>query len=577
MTYEELKNKVIYHSHLYYDLSAPEISDADFDKLYDNLLDVERKQGWASYDSPTNHVGGLAGKIVHPFKLYSLKKVYNAEEVEPTFKVQTPKIDGANLSLIYNTKLKRALTRGDGEKGEDVTTLAKTIKNIPKIIESLYGEMVILGECVTDKNVENYRNYVSGALGLKSVEEFEQRNILFIAHDWLGVDLDYTTRMNFLRAYGFTTVLDDVAKSYPQDGLVFRVNSHEDEVKLGYTSKYPRFAVALKEREVETAITTLQEVQWSVGRTGTVNPTGVISPVVLEDATITRVTLHNMQMIEDNNLGIGDTIEIERAGGVIPKFLRVIEHAEHNLKVTKEHAEKAINAATYRDGPKLVLVDKNSEVNSRLLEHFINTIGIKGLGPANIKKMGLTHPEDLYIDQDWNQLGVVGAKIQQEIERSKSQAYETVLAAIGIPSVGKASAKLIALHIPKFKDLKNIEKTQIKGIGPTTIKAVLAWLEENNDWVTNLPVQLEAVDDVMRFIPTTRKICITGTLDIKRSELESILENRGFAISSSVTKDCYALIHSGDTSSSKYVKAKQQGIRLIDYFQNRTDVLLGNF
>ena len=226
-------------------------------------------------------------------------------------------------------------------------------------------------------------------------------------------------------------------------------------------------------------------VEWTIGRTGTVNPTGIIEPVTLDDAVLRRVTLHNIGIIEDHNLGLGDMIEIERAGGVIPKFLRVVEHSIHNQKVTKLTAERAIGSLTKRDGPRLVVTDKGNINSVKVLEHFIKTLEIKGLGPASVKKMGLTHPVDLYDHQDWENLGANGAKVEAEIERTKTKPYDIVLASLGIPGVGKRAAKLIIPHIPAFRNLRDIETTTIKGIGPSTIESILAWLDDNEDWQHN--------------------------------------------------------------------------------------------
>ena len=579
MNYEQLKNTVLKHSRSYYDLSVSEISDAEWDKLYDKLEAVEQAQGWRDSDSPTLKVGGKAGKVKHPFKLYSLRKEYELEAIEKDFDVITPKIDGANLSLIYKRgKLKLALTRGDGEMGENVTHLAVEITNIPNKIDTEIELLVVNGECLTDKPVENYRNYVSGALGLKSAKEFKEREIIFVAHDSLGLEMNYTTRMSILANMGFFTVLEEKAKDYPQDGLVYRINDYKKCQRLGYTSKYPRFAVALKEREAETAITTLQDVLWVIGRTGTVNPTGVITPVILDDATISRVTLHNIGIIEQHGLGLGDTIEIERAGGVIPKFLRVIEHSKHGIKITQSHAEKTVGTSTKRDGPRLLVKDKNNVNATKVLEHFIKTIDIKGLGPANIKKMGLLHPVDLFEDNDWDKLGAIGPNIEAEIERAKTKPYELVLASLGITGVGKRAAKLIVSKIPSFKRLRDVATVDIKGVGPSTIDSILSWLDENEDWVFTLPLKLEQNVTVEDIIGTeSRKVCITGKLDMTRNELASILESKGFKITSTVTKDCYALITAGDNSSSKFKKATTLDVKIVDYWSSKKEVLVGNF
>jgi DNA ligase (NAD+) len=579
MTYDELKTLVQKHCNLYYNLSAPEISDAEFDKLYDRLEATEAAQGWIAYDSPTIKIGGLAGKVTHPFKLYSLKKVYDIDEVDPSFDVKTPKIDGANLTLVYiRGKLKLALTRGNGEMGDNITYLAQHISNIPKSINTIYDKVVINGECVTDNNVENFRNYVSGALGLKSEKEFKDRNIKFIAHDMLGVAMNYTNRITIIQNMGFLTVQDKEVDKYPKDGIVYRINDFKKCQDLGYTSKYPRFAVALKPREANTVVTSLQDVIWVIGRTGTVNPTGIIEPVVIEDATISRVTLHNIGIIEEHNLGLGDLIEIERAGGVIPKFLRVVKHSAHNVKITQKHAEQAINLPLMRDGPKLVVKDKSNINHTKILEHFVKTLEIKGLGPANIAKMELSHPLEVFTTNNWSKLGVNGSKIEDELEKAKNKPYELVLAALGIPGVGKSVAKLIVQKIPAFYNLKDIQYTDIKGIGPATIDSILTWLEENEEWVMLLPLQLEQSITVDSLLKTSgRKVCVTGKLDMTRNDIAEHLEKLGFKVTSTVTKDCYALITAGDTTSSKYEKAKQLGINIIDYWASKKDVLAGTF
>jgi len=577
MNYKELKELIQKHNQAYYDNSASVISDSEYDQLYDKLEAMEKAQGWRDHDSPTSIVGGAAGKVTHPYKLYSLRKVYDLEEVDKFMTIKLPKIDGANLSLIYKRgKLVMALTRGNGEQGTDVTHLAEFLKGAPAKIETHYDEIVINGECVTDNEVENYRNYVSGALGLDSPTEFAQRNIKFIAHDWLGININYIARIKVLQYMGFYTVLDEESWDYPQDGVVYRTDSWEQEQQLGWTSKYPKFAVALKEREAETAVTTLLGVEWTIGRTGTVNPTGIIEPVVLDDAKLSRVTLHNIGIIEEHNLGLGDQILIERAGGVIPKFLRVVEHSIHNQKITKLTAERAIGSTTKRDGPRLMVSDKGNINTIKVLEHFIKTLDIKGLGPASVKKLGLSHPVDIFDYPDWDLLGANGIKVQAEVERTKTKPYDLVLASLGIPGVGKRAAKLIVTKIPAFRNLRDIETTYIKGIGPSTIESILSWLDDNESWVENLPLQLEQNVQVEEILVTRKKVCITGKLDMTRNQLASILEEKGFQVTSTVTKDCYALV-AGDTTSSKYKKAMTIGVNVLDYWSSKKEVLSGNF
>ena len=575
MNYHQLKNYVLEHSRNYSDLSTSRISDAEWDKVYEQLEKMETAQGWRDSDSPTLKVGGAAGKIRHPYALYSLRKVYEKSEIEPFMDVRTPKIDGTNLTLIYkNGKLHLALTRGNGDRGDDVTSLAAEISNLPNRITTDHAQVVINGECVTDNDVDNFRNYVSGALGLKSPFEFRQRNIQFIAHDILSWNMNYLKKIEVLKNMGFFNVMDDEAWEYPCDGIVYRCNDWRKCRELGYTSKYPRFAVALKTREIETAETILQEVLWTVGRTGVVAPTAVVKPVILDDATISRVTLHNIEQIENHNLGLGDRIEIERAGGVIPKFLRVLEHSTHNIKINQEHAEHTLGYKLRRDGPRLF---SNTVNTSKVVEHFIKTLEIKGLGPASIKKMGFVHPADLFDDPEWDILGANGAKVIEEIERAKTKPYSLVLASFGIHTVGKRAAKLIVSHIPEFKNLRDIGYEDIKGVGPVMVQSVLTWLDENEEWVEQLPLQLKEEISVTEVLQESKKICITGKMDMTRNQLADHLQQYGYKNTSSVTKDCYALIVSDDNASSKYKKAQQLGVRIVNYWQNKTAVLNGDF
>ena len=581
MNYQELKTLVKHHCYLYYDVNQPELSDEDFDKLYDTLEDMEDFQGWADFDSPTRYVGGKPGKVKHMYKLYSLKKVYDKEEVDTSFTVVTPKIDGANVTLYYfDGELRLALTRGDGEFGEDVTALIRTVTNIPRKLATNTKELVVNGECVTDNEVSNFRNYVSGALGLDSVEEFKTREIKFIAHDWLGIDINYKARMEVVKSAGFNTVFDsDLCSKYPQDGVVYRLDSYKESINLGWTSKYPRFAVALKPRGVTTKQTQLQNVIWVVGRTGTVNPVGIVSPVTLDDAIITRVTLHNIGIIEDNDLALGDIIEIERAGGVIPKFLRVVERTLTNTKITASNAEEQLGVKTYREGPKLYCEDAESHSKSKMLEHFIETMKIKGLGPASVKKMGITHPLEIYQDQDWSKLGKNGAKVELEVAKSTSVPYHIVLAALGIPQVGPVLAERIAAKIPSFKRLRDIEITEVPDVGPKTVESILSWVDVNEEWVLELPLNLEkdlTVKDVA--MPRNKKVCITGKLDITRDKLAEILTNLGYTVTDTVTKDLYALISGGGTTTGrKHKMAEKYGTRIIEYETNRENILAGLF
>ena len=567
MDYKSLKSIVIHHDKLYYDLGKPVLSDSEYDGLYDQLVEMERLQGWKDPDSPTVRISSLGGKIKHPHQLYSLKKVYSEEEVDTEFSVLTPKLDGVNLSATYESgALRTLLTRGDGEYGENVIHLSKVIKGVPATVKQ---SATFVGEVVTDNpDVENFRNYVAGALGLKSAKEAQDRNLRFIVHDVLGVEADYLDRMALAKKAGFKTVLDSDYTQYPQDGKVYRVSSYAREQELGHTSKHPRFAVALKQKEHYSAATNLKDIIWTVGRSGVVTPVGLVDPVVLDGATVSRVILHNLEFVLENNLRPGDSILIERR--ITPQFVRVLEHSNY-VPFSLADAERALGVPLERRGPKIYVGVENGQ---RLVEHYVKTLGIKGLGPSSIEKLEISHPSELYGDVPWSILGKNGDKIREEISRPKD--YPTILASLGIPGVGKSTAQLICKHIPAFENLSRIGELQIHGIGPTTVENILSWLEVNADWVERLPYKLEAETSTSEDKVEYRKVCVTGKLDMTKSELGAHLEKFGFELSDSLTKDCYALISSGE-ESTKTKQAQKYGIPVINYWNNRAIVLKGMF
>jgi len=584
MKYSELKDLVKLHTDNYYAKSSSTITDTEFDALYDELVRIESQQKWADYDSPTQKVGfAVAGgnKVKHPFALFSLKKTYIKEDIGSEFDVKTPKIDGTNLSLIYRFGvLSLALTRGDGEFGENVSHLVIGNEQFTQSIPIKTSLLVFNGECATLNKVENFRNYVSGALGLKDANEFKNRNLVFIVHDVFGTSADYTDRLTLAKELGFYTVLNEhFCRQFPQDGVVYRVDSTLECMKLGYTSKYPRFAIALKERNQLLETSTLIDVQWSIGRTGTVNPVAIIEPVILDGATISRVTLHNMDFVLEHNLGIGDIVLIERAGGIIPKLVKVLKHSHISMKITKENAEKALGIELIKDGPRLVTRDIGM-YQRQIVEHFIKTMEIKGLGSQSIKKLDITSISDIYKELRFSLVGASGVKIQEEIELSKNKPYSLVLASLGILGVGKTAAKKIVNEIPDFNHLNQLEYLKIPGIGPVITNSILTWFELNKEWALRLPLKFieEDQDYKINENSSCKELCITGKLDKSRDEISKHFENLGFTVKSTVTKNCYALITDDvNGSSSKLKKAKEYGVKILSYWDDKDTILAGNF
>jgi DNA ligase (NAD+) len=307
-----------YASSKYY-AGDPIMSDEEFDKLAE----------YHSYESVGAPV--TSDRIAHAFPMWSLQKCYDDEPMisfgtEAIIAV-TPKLDGAAVANYYvYGKHALSLTRGDGKEGLDITDKMRTL--IPQTIP--YGEVDILqitGEVVAEKTIDNARNYAAGALNLKSVDEFKTREVYFIAYGVTPNQYDtWTEDMSKLDSFGFKTVytanplhLD----KFPQDGTVFRINDYVRFNALGYTSKHPRGAFALKERK-GGVISRLLDVEWQVGRSGVVSPVAILEPVIIGEAKVSRATLHNMKYIQELDLEIGCLVEVVRAGEIIPRVLRRI-------------------------------------------------------------------------------------------------------------------------------------------------------------------------------------------------------------------------------------------------------------
>tara|TARA_R100000734_G_C3315816_1_gene108004 strand:+ start:170 stop:1114 length:945 start_codon:yes stop_codon:yes gene_type:complete len=290
------------------------------DEVYDRLK--------TQYDSVGYRLDSKAEKIPHAFQMYSLQKVFEGEDTPPAWAkddacVVTPKLDGAAISISYHGhKLWRAITRGDGKHGVDVTDLVKHL--VPPTVPKSYVQ--ITGEVVAPKEIPNARNYAAGALNLKSEEEFLSRTLNFVAHglEPTNGNLTYVEDMKELQEFGFDTILNCNAELYPQDGQVFRIDNNKVFNNLGHTSHHPRGAFALKTRD-EGVVTTLLDVEWNVGKSGAVTPVAILEPIVIEDATISRATLHNAGFIEGLGLEIGCKVEVIRSGKIIPKIVRRID------------------------------------------------------------------------------------------------------------------------------------------------------------------------------------------------------------------------------------------------------------
>jgi DNA ligase (NAD+) len=312
-----------YASQKYYE-GHPIMPDEDFDKLADKYN--YRKVG---YD--------LSDGVEHLFPLYSLQKVFEGDLSDPLEKywedepiVVTPKLDGAAVALVYNNgMLIRAVSRGDGKIGLDITEkLSYLVPNSGIHVKDL---IQINGEVVAKKEIPNARNYAAGALGLKDIKEFlsriEEGELTFIAYD-VNPHIKSSLSSQLRSISPFKTVLDSDWEQFPHDGKVLRLDNYSVFEKLGYTSHHPRGAYALKPKP-KGVVTKLLDVKWQVGKTGIVSPVAILEPVQIDNATISRATLHNIKYIEDLGLEIGCDVEIIRSGEIIPRVVRRVD--EHLL------------------------------------------------------------------------------------------------------------------------------------------------------------------------------------------------------------------------------------------------------
>lgn len=303
-------------SKAYYE-GDPFMSDAEFDILatecgYENI----------GYEDE------LGLEIPHLYPMYSLQKVFVGEDHPPYDHSEgatcvSPKLDGAAVSLgYYDGKLIVALTRGNGKKGRVITEKMKHLvpNNIPR-----KGVVQITGEVVAPETIPNARNYASGALNLKSMDEFLEREVRFVAYDCQPHVCDtWTQDLSNLASANFDTVLQSNWAGYPQDGVVFRINDNDAYEEMGYTSHHPRGAFALKERPAGVK-TQLLDVVWQVGKSGVVSPVAILEPILIGEATVSRATLHNMKYITELNLEIGCNVEVIRSGEIIPRVVRRLE------------------------------------------------------------------------------------------------------------------------------------------------------------------------------------------------------------------------------------------------------------
>lgn len=627
----------------YYVDDNPSITDQEYDDYYNELLKLEEKYpDLKRSDSPTLRVGGKVvdkfEKVTHESPMLSFDDIFNEDEIvlfderikktcpNATYTLE-PKMDGLSGSLLYEKGvLKRAATRGDGLIGENITHNVETIKSVPlrlnkeldiEVRGEIYMSKASFEKCNKDKEKRgenlfaNPRNAAAGSVRQLDSKIAAKRNLDFMAYfipnpDKYGIKTQGES-LEFLKELGFKTnyklnglaknindiinYIDDLGSKrsnlpFEIDGIVLKVNSLEDEAKLGFTERVPRWGIAYK-FPAEEVLTTLKEIKFTVGRTGKITPNALFSPVHVAGSVISKATLHNEDYCLDKDVRVGDVISIRKAGDVIPEVVEVKKERRTGKEVPFKMIKNCPMCAS-----KLVKEDanyfcKNDLCPARKMEgliHFAsrNTMNIDGLGERIIEdfyNMGFIKSiSDIYLlsnhKEDLIELEGFGEKsvnnLLESIENSKNNSLEKVLFALGIRHVGKKTAKILAKRYKNIDNIINVnidELTNVNDIGEIIAKSVktyfddplnLKLIEDLKKLGLNFEYKNDSSDDTL----SGMTFVLTGTLEkYKREELTKILEDKGAKVTSSVTKKTTGVIV-GDKPGSKYDKALKLGVKI---------------
>ena len=627
----ELLNK---YASLYYEQDAPIVSDAEYDALYDELRRLEESEGYSLKNSPTHRVGGAPQKKFeqskHLLRLYSLDKCQSIEEFydwcRRTEKVVSPlppltaeyKFDGLTLNILYNEgKLVQATTRGDGVTGEVVTAQVRTIAKLPKEIK-YKGKIEIQGEGILrlsafDKYnltaaepLKNARNGVAGAIRNLNPAVTAERNISFFAYNIGYTEENFATQKDirdFLIEQGFETEGDfavvrtaDEIKEYINraeemrsgldyliDGLVFKVNDLSYRDELGYTEKFPKWAIAYKFKADEMT-TTLNDVVWQVSRSAKLNPLAILDPVDIGGVTVKKATLNNYGDIQRKNVKIGDRVFIRRSNDVIPEIMGVAETFEHSKEIEKPTVCPACGAPVKEVGaflcctgeqcaPQVIsaldhFASKNAMdiegFSEKTAEQFYNEVGLRTI----VDLMNLT-PEDMFGLEGFGTKKI--GNLLQSIEKSKNTTADRFLYALGAPGIGKKTAKDLMKKFKNFDALMGAseeELSSVDGVGDILAKNLVDFFNDDNNkqMISDLfksGVVLEENEEKDGALKGL-KFVLTGSLPtLKRGEATKLIEDNGGEVASSVSKTV-DIVLAGEDAGNKLEKAEKLGIRIID-------------
>jgi DNA ligase (NAD+) len=639
---ESLRDQIRDHQYRYYVLDQPTISDYDFDQMLRELEQLEREHPeLITPDSPTQRVGGIAAGAfpTHSFSqpMLSLDNAYSVEELrewharvlqlaetETVRYMVELKIDGLSIALIYEDGiLARGVTRGDGRTGEVVTSNIRTIKSIPlrlrqKASVEVRGEVFLSLKAFRQSNEEreqageprfaNPRNAAAGSLRQLDPTIVSRRSLDFFGYSLIPSRGRQSENLKGIAEMGIRVnpnhklcrSIEDVEKFYREweerrdsldyeiDGLVVKVDDIALQQKLGFTSKAPRWAVAVKFRPRQ-AETKLLDIRVQVGRTGALTPVAVLEPVALGGTTIRNATLHNEDELERLGLEIGDRVLIERGGDVIPKVVRVVAQAGDRRKFVMPDRCPECGGEVYRPEDEAVSRCVSLTCPAKLKGALLHWAGrkamnIDGLGEKIVDQLVardmVRDVSDLYRLQvpQLEELERMGKKsseaLVKEIDDSRKLDFSRLLFGLGIRHVGERTAQLLAEHFGSMEDLDSAtaeELEQVHEVGPEIGESIRRFFheEQNRKLIDRLrdyglPMRSAVRRERLPQVLAGKTFVITGTLDgMTREEATSLIEQRGGRVNSSVSKKTSYLV-AGQDPGSKLDKARSAGVPVID-------------
>lgn len=637
---KELVSTLNEWARLYYEEDSPVVSDAEYDKLYDELRALESEEGYSLKNSPTHRVGGAPkGKFEqsqHLLRLYSLDKCQSKGEFAEWCNrlVKTVgyfpdltceyKFDGLTLNILYdNGSIVKATTRGNGVVGEIVTAQVNTIKKLPKNID-YKGKIEIQGEGIlrlsqlakynetASDPLKNARNGAAGAIRNLDPSVTAQRGLSFMAYNIGYSDIPFSSQCEmreFLKAQGFevegdfdvVNTVEDAMKyadntgekreslDYLIDGVVYKVNDVKLRDEIGFTEKFPKWAVAYKFKADEMT-TTLKDVEWQVSRSAKLNPIAILEPVDIGGFTVSRATLNNYGDILKKKVKIGDKVFVRRSNDVIPEIMGVAIEAKDAKPVEKPVECPVCHAPVREVGAFLYCTGDNCapQIVSKL-DHFASkdAMDIDGFSEKTAELLyNETHLEDAVDLMNLTATDLFGldgfgdkkiANLLNSIEKSKHTTLDRFLFALGIDGIGKKTAKDL---VKRFRTLENIQNASIAelgavdGIGEVLASNVYSFFRDSNnvDFISKLIASGITFEEKQQAqgVFVGLKVVLTGSLPTyKRAEATKLIEDNGGEVAASVSKTV-DLVLAGEDAGSKLEKAQKLGIKIIDEAEFKT-------